>query len=107
MAGGGAVFDGEGYSVIRVATQGEVGIAAGVELGGTAQRLTGAHGAGALPGVMDEDDGEAMAALQVALVGEQRATSPLTFSSMRCPRPNGSRTSIRGFNLATVCSSFA
>jgi hypothetical protein len=50
----------------------EVGIAPGVELGGTAKRLAGAHGAGALPGVMDEDDGEAMAALQVAQVGEQR-----------------------------------
>ena len=44
---GGAVFDGEGYAVIRVATQIEVGISPGVELGGTAERLAGAHGAGA------------------------------------------------------------
>ena len=41
---GGAVFDGEGDAVIRVATQIEVGIAPGVELGGTAERLAGAHG---------------------------------------------------------------
>ncbi len=68
----GAVFDGERDAVICVATQIEVGIAPGVELGGTAERLTGAHGAGAFPGVVDEDDSEAMAALEVAQVGEQR-----------------------------------
>jgi hypothetical protein len=42
-----------------------------VELGGTAERLARAHGVGALPGVMDEDDGEAIAALQIAQVGER------------------------------------
>jgi len=41
--GGGAVFDDEGDTVIGVATQIEIGIAPGVELGGTAERLSGAH----------------------------------------------------------------
>jgi hypothetical protein len=34
--------------------------------------LPGAHVAGAFAGVVDEDDGEAVAALQVAQVSEQR-----------------------------------
>jgi hypothetical protein len=105
--GGGAVFDDEGDTVIGVATQIEIGIAPGVELGGTAERLSGAHGAGALSGVMDEDDGEAMAALQVAQVGEQRGDFAADIFVDAVRRTNGSRMSIRGFKLAIVWSSLA
>jgi hypothetical protein len=43
-----------------------------VELGGAAQGLTGADAAGALPGVMDDDHGDAVPALQLAQIGKQR-----------------------------------
>ena len=42
-----------------------------MELGGAAQRLTGPNGA-ALLGVMDDEHGRAMPALQLAQEGEQR-----------------------------------
>ena len=58
--------------IIAVAAQVEVAIAPGVELGGAAQRLTGADAAAALLGVMDDEHGNAMPALQLAQVGEQR-----------------------------------
>ena len=65
-AGSGAMFDGQGEAVIGIAAQVEVGVAPGVELGGAAQGLAGAHVAGAFAGVVDEDNGGAVAALQVA-----------------------------------------
>ena len=58
--------------IIAVAAQVEVGIAPGVELRGAAQRLTGADAATALLGVMDDEHGNVMLALQLAQVGEQR-----------------------------------
>ena len=71
-AGSGAMFDGQGEAVAGIAAQVEVGVAPGVEFGRTAQGLAGAHVAGALAGMVDEDDGEAVAALQLAQVSEQR-----------------------------------
>ena len=47
MAGADAVLDREG-EIIAIAAQIEIGITPGVELGGTAQGLSGAHAAGAL-----------------------------------------------------------
>src|SRR5271155_4195052 len=58
--------------IIAVAAQIEVGIAPGMELRGAAQRLTGADAATALLGVMDDEHGNVMPALQLAQVGEQR-----------------------------------
>jgi hypothetical protein len=43
-----------------------------MELGGASQGLTGADVAGALLGVVDDDDGDGVAALQLAQIGEQR-----------------------------------
>ena len=43
-----------------------------MELGGTAQRLAGADATPALPGVMDDEHGSAMPALQLAQEGQQR-----------------------------------
>ena len=58
--------------ILAVAAQVEVGIAPGVELRGAAQRLTGADAATTLLGVMDDEHGNVMPALQLAQVGEQR-----------------------------------
>src|SRR5262249_59182047 len=49
-----------------------VAVAPGVELRGSAQRLAGADVAGALLGMVDDEDGKGVAALQLAQVGEQR-----------------------------------
>ena len=72
----GAVLDGQGdiavFAEIAVAAEVEVGIAPGMELGGASQGLTGADVAGALLGVVDDDDGDGVAALQLAQIGEQR-----------------------------------
>ena len=46
--------------------------ALGMELGGASQGLAGADVAGALLGVVDDDDGDGVAALQLAQIGEQR-----------------------------------
>ena len=43
-----------------------------MELGRAAERLAGAHAAAALPGVMDDEHGCAMPALQLAQEGQQR-----------------------------------
>jgi hypothetical protein len=69
--GCGAMLDGEG-EVIAVAAQIEVGIAPGVELGRATQGLSGAGVAGGFPGMMDNQHGNAMAALELAQIGEQR-----------------------------------
>src|SRR5271165_6876261 len=50
----------------------EVGISPGVEFGRATQGLAGTDGSGALPGVMDDGDGDGMASLQSAQEGEQR-----------------------------------
>ena len=72
----GAVLDGQGdiavFAGIAVAAEVEVGIAPGMELGGASQGLAGADVAGALLGVVDDDDGDGVAALQLAQIGEQR-----------------------------------
>ena len=72
----GAVLDGQGdiavFAGIAVAAEVKVGIAPGMELGGASQGLTGADVAGALLGVVDDDDGDGVAALQLAQIGEQR-----------------------------------
>ena len=57
--------------IIAVATQIEIAVAPGVELGGTAQGLTGPDGA-ALLGMVDDEHGRAMPALQLTQGGEQR-----------------------------------
>ena len=72
IGGGGAMLDGQNDAVVTVAAEIEVGIAPGVELRRSAQGLTGADGAGALFGMMDERDGDGVAALQFAQEGEQR-----------------------------------
>ena len=60
------------FAGIAVAAEVEVGIAPGMELGGASQGLAGADVAGALLGVVDDDDGDGVAALQLAQIGEQR-----------------------------------
>ncbi len=69
---GGPMFDGERDSIVGIAPEIEVGIAPGMELGSAAQGLAGPHVSGAFVGMMDEDDGDGMAALQFSEVGEQR-----------------------------------
>jgi hypothetical protein len=69
--GSGAVLDRES-ELIAVAAEIEVGVAPGMEFGGSARGLAGADVAGALLGVVDDDDGDAVAALQLAQIGEQR-----------------------------------
>jgi len=59
--GGGAVLDGQDDAIVAVAAKIEIGIAPGVELGGSAQGLTGADGA--LSGVVDKHDGNGVAPL--------------------------------------------
>ena len=72
----GAVLDGQGdiaaVAGIAVAAEVEVGIAPGMELGGAAQGLAGADVAGTLFGVVNDNHGDAVAALQLAQIGEQR-----------------------------------
>src|ERR1700730_3518217 len=63
----GTMLDGEG-EIIAVAAQVEVGVTPGVELGGAAQRLTGADAATTLFGVMDDEHRNVMPALQLAQV---------------------------------------
>ena len=74
--GRGAVLDREGeiaaFAGTAIAAQIEIGSAPGVKLGGAAQSLAGADAAGALLGMVDDDDGEAVLALQFAQIGEQR-----------------------------------
>src|SRR5215471_9390237 len=65
------MLDCEG-EIIAIAAQIEVAISPGMELGGPAQRLTGARASSTLFGMVDDEDGEAIAALQLAQVGKQR-----------------------------------
>ena len=72
---GGAVLDGQrdiaAVAGVAVAAEVEVGIAPGMELGGAAQGLAGADVASALLGVVDDDHGDGVAALQLSQIGEQ------------------------------------
>jgi hypothetical protein len=70
--GGCAMLDGQDDAVVGVAAEIEVRIAPGVELRRSAQSLTGADGAGSLPGMMDDRDGDGVTTLQVTQEGEQR-----------------------------------
>ena len=65
------MFDGQ-RQLVTIAAQIEVAVAPGVELGGAAQRLAGAGVGRTLAGVMDDEDGHVVAALQVAQIGEER-----------------------------------
>ena len=96
----GAMFDRQGQ-IIAVAAQIEIGVTPGVEFGGPAQRLTGADTACTLLGVMDDQDGDGMPALQLSQI-RQQWRDLAAGSSMRCSRTKGSRMSRRGCNLATV-----
>lgn len=58
----GAVFDGEEQAVVG-ATEVEVGVAPGMEVGAAAQGLTRADRVRAFAGMMDDDDGEREAPL--------------------------------------------
>src|SRR5208283_5281650 len=69
---GGAMLDGQDDAIVAVAAKVEVGITPGVEFGRSAQGLAGADGAGSLPGMVDDRDGDGMAALQFTQEGEQR-----------------------------------
>jgi hypothetical protein len=69
-----AVLDGEGEDVsLAGATQVEVTVTPGVQLGATSEGLSGAEVGGALAGMVDEDDGGLMVALQTTQVVEQRS----------------------------------
>jgi hypothetical protein len=68
----GAVLDGQGELVVAAASEIEVGVAPGVELGGAAQGRAGADAAGAFLGMVDDDDGEGVSSLQFAQIREQR-----------------------------------
>jgi len=65
-SGSGAVLDRES-EIIAIASQAEIRLESPQELGGSTQGL-----AGALLRVVDDDDGDAVAALQLAQIGEQR-----------------------------------
>ena len=65
-----AVLDREG-EIIAIAAEIEVGVAPGVEFGGSSQSLAGPDVAGALLGVVDEEHRDGMATLQFAQEGEQ------------------------------------
>lgn len=70
----GAVLDSEGdltAARVAVATEIEIRVAPGMELGGPAESLAAADAAGALLGVVDDDDSEAVLPLQLTQPGEQ------------------------------------
>jgi hypothetical protein len=69
--GGGTMLNGENDAVVAVASEVEVGITPGVELGRATQGLTGTTGASALSGVVDKHDGNGVAPLQLAQEGEE------------------------------------
>lgn len=75
------MLDGE-REMVAVAAEGEVRVAPGVELGGAAQGLPGAGVATALFLVVYDSHRDAMAAPQLAQVGEQRRN--FTARDRRC-----------------------
>jgi len=66
------MFDGE-RKPICLSAQIEVGVTPGMDLAGSAQRLTRAQMSGTFAGVVDEQDGGCMAALQATQESEQRS----------------------------------
>jgi len=68
--GGGAVLDGE-PELVALLPQVEGGVDPCVEVAAAAEVLSGVAGAAVLAGVVDDDDGEVVLALQLAQVGEQ------------------------------------
>jgi hypothetical protein len=70
--GGGTMLDAQDDTIVTVPSEMEVGIAPGVELRRSAQSLTGAYGARALFGMVDEHNGDGVAPLQFAQEGKQR-----------------------------------
>ena len=64
------MFDGEG-EVTAVASQIEIGVTPGMELGRAAERLPGADAAGAFLSVVHDQHRNRMTALQFAQIGEQ------------------------------------
>jgi len=71
LASCGAVLDREQEPFV-VSSEVEIGVSPGVELGASPERLAGAQVGCAFFRVMDEDDGERVAALKLAEKGEQR-----------------------------------
>src|SRR5208282_3427445 len=61
--GCGAMLDGQHNAIVTVAAKVEVGITPGVEFRRSAQGLAGADGASSLSGMVDDRDGDGMAAL--------------------------------------------
>ena len=70
--GGGTMLDAQDDTIVTVPPEIEVGIAPGVELRRSAQRLPGTDGARALFGMVDEHHGDGVAPLQFAQEGKQR-----------------------------------
>src|SRR5215469_2586665 len=58
-----SVLDSQGESIVGLFAQIEIGVAPGVELGRAAERLAGTDAASALLGVMNDQDGDGVAAL--------------------------------------------
>src|SRR5262249_15022912 len=58
--------------IVALAAQIEIAVTPGVELGGAAQRLPAAGLSGTFFGVVDDDNGKRITALQRSEVGEQR-----------------------------------
>lgn len=69
--GCGAVLDSEG-ELGSLATEIEIGVSPGVELGAATQGLAGAELVRAFSGMVDKDDGELIAALELAQISEKR-----------------------------------
>jgi hypothetical protein len=70
--GGGTMLDGQDDAIVTVPSEIEIGIPPGMELRRSAQGLTGADGACALFGVMDEHHGDGVTSLRFAQEGKQR-----------------------------------
>jgi hypothetical protein len=86
------MLDGED-EMITIAAQIEIAISPGVELWGAAQCLAGASVTGTFLGVVDDEDGDAMAPLPLAQIGEQRGNFAAGVRSMRRNCTKGSRIS--------------
>ena len=69
FSGRGAMLDGK-REVLVASSEVEIGVAPSVELGASAEGLTGAKMAGSLSGVVDEDDGEMEPSLKLPEVTE-------------------------------------
>src|SRR5262245_23680545 len=65
------MFDRQG-EIVALAAQIEIAVAPGMELGGSAQCLPATGLSGTLLGVVDDDNGKRISALQRSQVGEQR-----------------------------------